>query len=281
MKDILRCKDFTVSGEEFDLIYDETLEMLVTSPQPSVEKLAGYYESDDYISHTDSSKSIFDRVYQVVKKYALRSKIILVGKNSVGTEVSKSLLDIGCGTGDFLAIAKLNNWNVSGVEPNEKARSIAESKLDISVFFDISEIGSQKYDCITLWHVLEHIPDLQRFIANLKHLLEPNGLIIVAVPNFKSFDANYYKNNWAAYDVPRHLWHFSQTSIAKLFHMEHMKVKSVVPMKFDAFYVSILSEKYKSNPFGMIKGFFVGLVSNIKAMFSKEYSSLIYVLKEE
>lgn len=278
MEDVLRCKDFTVSGEEFDLVYDHEFDMFVTSPHPSLEKLGDYYESDDYISHTDANKSFFDQIYQFVKKYALRSKINLVNDFVENSDDSRTILDIGCGTGDFLLTAKLSNWSISGIEPNDKARSFAESKLNISVHSDISDLENKKYDCITMWHALEHIPDLQVFISKLKHLLKPGGTLIVAVPNFKSFDANYYKNYWAAYDVPRHLWHFSKRSISKLFHMEHIELKKIVPMRFDAFYVSMLSEKYRSGSFAFVKGFFVGLLSNLKAIRSKEYSSLIYVL---
>ncbi|MDC9724284.1 MAG: class I SAM-dependent methyltransferase [Urechidicola sp.] len=280
LKTILTCKDFTVSNEEFDLVLDQNLEMLITSPQPLPDKLEKYYESEEYISHTDSKKSLFDRIYQLVKTYTISKKIKLV-TSFLDIDSQKSILDIGCGTGDFLVASKKKGFNVCGIEPKEKPNSISKSKLEIDIYQDISEINSQKFDIISMWHVLEHVPNLEEYISNLKQLLNPNGTLFVAVPNHKSFDANYYGKFWAAYDVPRHLWHFSQKSIELLFKKEQMKVVKTKPMLFDSFYVSLLSEKYMSGKSNPLKAFFIGLKSNLSAMRSSEYSSLIYVLKNE
>lgn len=279
MKVHLNCKDHTVSNENFELLYDDTLDMLITSPQPSIEGLSEYYESENYISHTDSNKSFLDKIYQIVKKHTIKRKLVLIDKNSSFSSKKRSILDVGCGTGDFLSACKEKNWNITGVEPNSQARSRAELKLDSAVFTDISALKGEKFDCITMWHVLEHVPDIEGYIVKIKQLLQPGGTLIIAVPNFKSFDASYYKEYWAGYDVPRHLWHFSKTSIRKLFHMEHMEVKRIIPMKFDAFYVSMLSEKYKYGSTNLLKAFGIGFLSNLKAILSKEYSSLIYVIK--
>jgi 2-polyprenyl-3-methyl-5-hydroxy-6-metoxy-1,4-benzoquinol methylase len=276
----LTCKDYTVSDQKFDLLYNIELEMLETSPQPKGDQLASYYESSDYISHTDSKKSLLDKIYQLVKKYALQNKLKLI--NSFKTS-EKKLLDIGCGTGDFLFTCKKNGWNVVGVEPNKNAKSLAEIKLLNSkvsnIVADITELSSEKFDVITLWHVLEHVPNLEEYICKLKLLLKPNGVLVIAVPNFKSFDAQHYKQFWAAFDVPRHLWHFSKKSIKKLFANKQMNVEKMLPMKFDSFYVSLLSEKYKTGKSNFIKAFYIGLLSNLKATASKEYSSLIYIIK--
>jgi 2-polyprenyl-3-methyl-5-hydroxy-6-metoxy-1,4-benzoquinol methylase len=276
----LTCKDYTVSDQKFDLLYNIELEMLETSPQPKGDQLASYYESSDYISHTDSKKSLLDKIYQLVKKYALQNKLKLI--NSFKTS-EKKLLDIGCGTGDFLFTCKKNGWNVVGVEPNKNAKSLAEIKLLNSkvsnIVADITELSSEKFDVITLWHVLEHVPNLEEYIGKLKLLLKPNGVLVIAVPNFKSFDAQHYKQFWAAFDVPRHLWHFSKKSIKKLFANKQMNVEKMLPMKFDSFYVSLLSEKYKTGKSNFIKAFYIGLLSNLKATASKEYSSLIYIIK--
>ena len=195
----------------------------------------------------------------------------------------KVLLDIGCGTGDFLETAQQNKWQVSGIEPNEKARQIANKKTNQSVYEtkDLSKFAHNSFDVITLWHVLEHLPNLEDHIETFKKLLKPNGTLVIAVPNYNSFDAKYYKQFWAAYDVPRHLWHFNQTSISKLVATQSFLVEKVKPMWFDAFYVSMLSEKYKSGKINPIKGFFIGLRSNMKALRSKEASSLIYIIKND
>lgn len=276
----LSCKDYTVSNEKFDLMYNAEYRMLETFPQPKGKDLASYYESSDYISHTDAKKSVIDKVYQIVKKYALNSKLRLI--NSFKTS-EKKLLDIGCGTGDFLVTCKNKGWNVVGVEPNKNAKQLAESKINdesvSTIFYDINELEFKKFDVITLWHVLEHVPNLEDYISKLKSLLKPNGVLVIAVPNFKSYDAQYYKEHWAAFDVPRHLWHFSKYAIQKLFSIENMKVKKILPMKFDSYYVSMLSEKYKTSKSNFLKAFYVGFMSNLKAVASKEYSSLIYIIK--
>ncbi len=279
-KRYLTAKDHTVSKEEFDLLYNNELGMLETSPIPKAEDLAAYYKSTDYISHTDSNKSITDKLYQLVKKVTLQKKLTLI--NSFKTE-NKNLLDVGCGTGDFLVTCKNNDWNVTGIEPNSKAQKIARDKLQVieesTIFINLSEAATSNFDVITLWHVLEHVPNLNSYIKNLKSLLKPNGVLIVAVPNFKSYDAIYYKQFWAAFDVPRHLWHFSKKAIQLLFSKQKMKIIKTLPMKFDSFYISLLSEKYKNGKVNYLKAFFIGLISNIKAIRSKEYSSLIYVIK--
>lgn len=277
---ILTCQDFTVTNQKFDLVYNNELDMLETFPQPKVEDLALYYESSTYISHTDAKESLTDKLYQAVKKFTLNKKLKLI--NSFETE-QKNLLDIGCGTGDFLLNCKNNGWNVVGVEPNINARYLAETKISENntsrIYSELDFINSEKFDVITLWHVLEHIPNLNEYISKLKLLLKPNGVLVVAVPNYKCYDAKYYKEYWAAYDVPRHLWHFSKKSMHLLFSKEKMVVAKIYPMIFDSFYVSLLSEKNKRGTTNLIVAFCIGLVSNLKAFATKEYSSLIYVIK--
>jgi len=274
-KHFLTVKDYSVSQEIFDLYHDEELDMLITAPQPSLENLGKYYESVDYISHTDSKRSLFEKAYQFVKSIALKKKLNLI--NSL--QINKgSILDIGAGTGDFLLIAKQNGWETVGVEPSEKAKSIAKKK-GVSFVEATSELDDRAFDVISMWHVLEHVPNLENQITELKRLLKPNGTLIIAVPNFKSFDAKYYGKFWAAYDVPIHFWHFSKTAIGKIFEKEDLLLEKVLPMKFDSFYVSLLSEKYKTGKMNFIKAFFIGLQSNWKAKENLEYSSHIYVLK--
>jgi 2-polyprenyl-3-methyl-5-hydroxy-6-metoxy-1,4-benzoquinol methylase len=274
-KHFLTVKDHSVSKETFDLYHDETMDMLITYPQPSVESLGKYYESEDYISHTDGKRSLFEKAYHFVKSIALKNKLDLI--NSQQPKKGR-ILDIGAGTGDFLAVAKDNGWETVGVEPSEKARAIALKKA-VSFVEETSGLENHSFDVITMWHVLEHVPNLDNQIKELKRLLKPSGTLIVAVPNFKSFDAKHYGTFWAAYDVPIHFWHFSKKAIKVLFEKEYMKLEKVLPMKFDSFYVSLLSEKYKHGKMNFVKAFFIGLQSNIKAKRNFEYSSHIYVLK--
>jgi len=270
-----KVKDYLVTGESFELIYDSEKEMLITYPKPVLKNLSKYYESEEYISHTDSKKGIVSYLYQTVKKRALQKKVALINSLNNG---SGTLLDIGSGTGDFLKQAKEANWKVSGVEPNEGAKKLAKTK-GVALKKSINDYKGKSFDVITLWHVLEHIPNLDETISTIEGLLKPNGILIIAVPNYKSFDAGYYKEYWAAYDVPRHLWHFSQTSMKKLFS-ENLQLVKTNPMIFDSFYVSLLSEKNKTGSQNLIKAFFIGLRSNLAARKSKEYSSLIYCFKK-
>lgn len=274
-KHFLTVTDYSVSKEVFDLYQDEELDMLITHPKPGLDVLGRYYESADYISHTDSKRSLFEKVYHFIKGIALKNKLNLI--NSLQPNKGK-ILDIGAGTGEFLSVAQQNGWNSTGVEPSEKAKQIAINK-GVSFVEALAQLEDHTFDVITMWHVLEHVPDLNHQIKELKRLLKPSGYLIVAVPNFNSFDAQHYGKFWAAYDVPIHFWHFSKTAIQKLFQKEQMELVKILPMKFDSFYVSLLSEKYKSGRMNYVKAFFIGLWSNIKAKSDMEYSSHIYILK--
>jgi 2-polyprenyl-3-methyl-5-hydroxy-6-metoxy-1,4-benzoquinol methylase len=274
-KHFLTVTDYSVSKEVFDLYYDEELDMLITHPQPDLDILGKYYESADYISHTDSKRSLFEKAYHIVKSIALKNKRNLI--NSLQPNKGR-ILDIGAGTGEFLSVAKQNGWETIGVEPSDKAKQIAINK-GISFVATLSELENHSFDVISMWHVLEHVPDLDHQIKELKRLLKPTGSLIIAVPNFKSFDAQHYGKFWAAYDVPIHFWHFSKTAIQKLFLKEQMELVQILPMKFDSFYVSLLSEKYKNGKMNFFKAFFIGFWSNLKAKSNLEYSSHIYTLK--
>ncbi len=273
-KHFLNVKDYSVSQETFELLYDADLDMLITNPQPSLEKLPSYYESVNYISHTDGNKSMFEKMYQFVKTIALKNKLKLINSQSQKGRI----LDIGAGVGDFLSVAKNDGWETFGTEPNDKAKAIAIKK-GVSFVDNLSQLENNSFDVITMWHVLEHVPDLENQISELKRLLKPSGTILIAVPNFNSFDANYYGKFWAAFDIPIHLWHFSKTAIKKLFAVQNLELVNVLPMKFDSFYVSLLSEKYKTGKMNYIKAFYIGLKSNWYGNKNSEYSSHIYVIK--
>ena len=276
----LHIKDYSVSGELFRLKQNETFGYLETVPAPEPDKLSDYYESEDYISHTDSKRNLFEKVYHAVRAYSVKQKIKLISKYASN---GKQLLDVGCGTGDFLQAAQKNQWTVYGIEPNEKARAIANHKTGNTVFDTehLSQFEKGQFDIISLWHVLEHLPDLEKQLQHFKSLLKPGGVLVIAVPNHKSFDAGYYHKFWAAYDMPRHLWHFNKSAVKRLADHFNLKLIKMKPMWFDAFYVSMLSEKYKTGKMNPVKGFWIGLRSNLKALFTKEASSLIYILKKE
>ena len=272
----ISCKDHTVSGEDFDLLLEKEREMLITSPKPTPQNLPGYYKSPEYISHTDSQKTLADKIYQQVKKYMLLKKLKWIEQKY---PAKGKLLDIGAGTGDFLLEAKKREWEVRGIEPDEEARKRAwEKGIKLS---EISEdLKSEKFDVITMWHVLEHVYDLNNQIIELEHLLKENGILIIAVPNYKSYDAQYYKKFWAAYDVPRHLWHFTQSSFKHIFSGTGFKQIDTRPLIFDAYYVSLLSEKYKTGKINFLKALNIGFKSNLKARSTSEYSSLAYFFRK-
>ena len=276
-KSFITVKDFSVSGESFTLLLNEEYQILKTHPQPTLDKLGSYYEFEDYISHTDGKRTLFEKMYHFIKRKAIRDKVKLINSYQ---PVKGRILDIGAGTGDFLLECKNQNWDILGIEPNDKAKGIALGK-GIKFGDTIEKLESNSFDVITMWHVLEHVPDVEHQVSELKRLLKPSGTIIIAVPNFKSYDAKYYKEFWAAYDVPRHLWHFSKTAIEKLFDKQNMNLEDIKPMWFDSFYVSLLSEKYKTGKMNFISGFFIGLISNVSGFFKKEFSSHIYVLKNK
>lgn len=275
IKPFQKITDHSVTKELFDLVHQPDIDLVITHPQPAITDLPQYYDSPDYISHTDGNRSLFEKLYQIIKNIALKNKLKLSNKYAIKGQV----LDIGAGTGDFLIVLKNNGWSITGVEPNNKAKDIAVLK-GVNFASATDTLPNNSFDLITMWHVLEHVVDVEKQIAELKRLLKPNGTILVAVPNFNSYDANYYGGYWAAFDVPRHLWHFSKTAINALFKVQNFEVVKTVPMKFDSFYVSLLSEKYKTGKMNYFKAFLIGLKSNRYGNKHLEYSSHIYVIKK-
>jgi SAM-dependent methyltransferase len=271
-------KDHSISGEIFNISMCKNCGFRFTNPIPSEATIGKYYQSEDYISHSDTNKGIINKLYHLVRKQSLRSKIKLIDKTC---PAKGTILDIGCGTGYFLQACKEDGWKIQGMEPDSTARMLAERNIGQSVFnnlFSIKEEGL--YDLITLWHVLEHVHKLNETIQHINKLLKPNGRLIIAVPNLLSFDSSTYGEYWAAYDVPRHLYHFAPTDMDKLL-TKHKFVKiDTNPMMFDSFYVSMLSDKYKYGKTNYIRAFLNGFKSNRKASGNKNYSSLIYVFKK-
>jgi 2-polyprenyl-3-methyl-5-hydroxy-6-metoxy-1,4-benzoquinol methylase len=275
MKKYIETRDHSVSKENFDLLYDEGLDLLRTSPRPA--DLSSYYEDEAYISHTDASTTLIEKIYQLVRSFNLKKKERWIEEY---LKEGGRILDLGAGTGALVNYLRSRGWDVDGVEPNKRAR-IEAKKKGITLFENIEEVQTEKYDLITLWHVLEHFVDLEAEIDGLLKLIHKDGTLIIAVPNYKSYDAAHYGTFWAGYDVPRHLWHFSQTAIKKIFGRKGWEVIATKPMTFDSFYISLLSEKYQYGKSRFWSAFWHGLRSNWNGKRTGEYSSLAYVLKIE
>lgn len=275
------CKDYTVSHETFQVLQCPTCKLGITSPRPENKNLGKYYESDEYISHSGKSSGGIGFIYKIARTFSLRWKSKIVSqKKSV-----RSALDFGCGTGEFLNTLKLQGWKVEGVEPSEIGRTKASELTGQPVHSELNQISSLQFDIITAWHVIEHIPNLEETISQLAKQLKKDGTIFIAVPNYESADAQHYQEHWAGFDVPRHLWHFSKNSMQKLFTSHGLTLTQVIPMKLDAYYVSMLSEKYRSGKSAPLKNLFGGFIngfrSNISARKEVNHSSLIYVAKHK
>ena len=276
----LNCIDYTVSRETFNIVKCTSCEFKFTNPIPELTKLGNYYKSDEYISHSNTNKGFVNSCYQIVRKYTLIKKLKLISK----FYKTGSILDIGCGTGEFLNTCKLAKWNVLGIEPDQDARRMAQNNFSIDVRpeEELRNLKDESFDVITMWHVLEHVPNLKERVKELKRLIKPKGIIIIAVPNCSSLDAKIYKEYWAAYDVPRHLYHFTPKDIELLMRGFDMKVDSILPMVFDSFYVSLLSEKYKKGKVNIIRSMWNGFRSNLNAIKTgKEFSSQIYLITKK
>jgi 2-polyprenyl-3-methyl-5-hydroxy-6-metoxy-1,4-benzoquinol methylase len=277
-KTILSLKDYFLTNDVFNISECQYCNFKITNPRPSEKELSKYYESDEYLSHSNNSRGVINRVYKLVRFYTLYSKA-----KFIKLFVSKGkLLDIGCGTGEFLNYMKKKKFEVTGIEPNNKARLKAIEKYTLEVFdeTELDQLQKASFDIITLWHVLEHVYDLNQRIIQIKNLLKSNGILIIAVPNCDSFDAKHYKNYWAAYDVPRHLYHFNTSTLIQLLDTNGFSYVKTKPMLFDSFYVSILSEKNKTGKSNFLKGFYYGLISDISALFSaKNFSSHVYLFR--
>jgi SAM-dependent methyltransferase len=272
------CKDYTVSKEDFTLLKCTACDFVFTSPRPEDQDLGKYYISEDYISHAREAKSLTDKIYSIARNVALTWKTNLIQKLFTH---KPSVLDYGAGTGTFAKACSDKGWTTKGVEPSDIARDAADKS--ITLYPELKDVRETNFDVISLWHVLEHIPDIDTALNNIIDKLKPGGYLLIAVPNKHSYDAKKYGDYWAGYDVPRHLWHFSKQNIQDLFIKKDLKVEKIVPMKLDAFYVSLLSANYKhpdQKLLNLIRGFTNGLISNLNAMFDGEYSSLLYIIKK-
>lgn len=279
LEHFINCKDYTTTGEDFNIVKCNQCDFLITSPRPSQSEIGRYYKSDKYISHTGGSRNLVDRIYLLARSYSLNKK-----RKLIETYATKgTLLDYGAGTGEFLNHCSAHGWKTEGVEPADEARAKAIKLSQLTVHQSITDISESEYNAITLWHVLEHVHNLNVTLKDLAAKLTPNGTLFIAVPNPKSYDAKKYKSHWAAYDVPRHLWHFNKENISSLLTQNGLTLVTIQPMKLDAFYVSLLSEEYKNPEHSkfsrLVRAFTTGLLSNWKGKKETNYSSLIYIAK--
>ncbi len=275
--EVLVAIDHTVSREQFPVWQCRECSLRFTQSVPDEQNIGKYYQSGDYISHSDTKKGVVNSLYHRVRNITLQQKKNLIVSRTGCT--GGTLLDVGCGTGSFLSVMKDGGWTVKGLEPDDKARALALQKgLDVSDNSTLFSLPRASFDAITLWHVLEHVHELHSYLEQLRKLLKPGGFLFIAVPNYTSGDAMHYGAEWAAYDVPRHLYHFSPASMKKLLALHQLETAAILPMWFDSFYVSMLSEKYKRGH--LISALLHGTVSNLSAVGNHQRcSSLIYVVK--
>ncbi|NLR62181.1 class I SAM-dependent methyltransferase [Chitinophaga polysaccharea] len=276
----LTAKDYTVSNESFNIFHCGGCGGRFTQNVPDSAHIGRYYQSQEYISHSETKKGLINRLYHSVRKITLRSKQNWV-RSAAGIKTG-SLLDIGSGTGAFLHYMQQGGWTVTGLEPDENARRNAKDIYNITALpiESLYTLPAGQYDAITMWHVLEHVHELHRYLDHIRTLLKPGGSLLIAVPNYTSVDADYYKAYWAAYDVPRHLYHFSPASMESLLAQHQIRLVKKHPMVFDGFYVSLLSEKYKTGKSRLFQGFFHGFRSYRKGLKTVDRcSSIVYECK--
>ncbi len=277
-QEFIEAEDHNVSNDWFKIVECVACSFRFTNPIPTEETIGDYYKSENYVSHSGTKKGFVNRVYHIVRSRAIKQKENLAAKYSK----EKTILDIGCGTGDFLGYCKSQNWKTLGLEPDQSARKIAleSNAIEAKVLNHLYEIEENTFDVISMWHVLEHVYNLNDDIEQYRKILKKDGTLIVAVPNCSSKDADHYKSTWAAYDLPIHLYHFRPDNMKQLFSKHGMEVVEILPMKFDSYYISMISEKYKGG--NIFSGFLNGFKSNMAANSkNNKYSSQIYVIKHK
>ena len=272
------CKDHFLTAEEFKIHLCANCHVRFTNPQPQKTAIGNYYKSEDYISHSDTRTGLVNKLYYWVRSISIRKKYKLVA----GLKRMGSLLDIGCGTGHLLAEFQRKGWETKGIEPNEKARDYAVTnfKLNVEEESSLNNFGEKSFDVVSMWHVLEHVHDPKQRMELVGNILKDDGLAVIALPNPGSYDAKHYGMWWAAWDVPRHLYHFSRKAFQNLAETTGFKIVAEHPMKFDSYYVAILSEGYRNGKKRLLPAVLRGWLSNVKAIFSGEYSSVIYILRK-
>ena len=274
----LKTKDYFLTGEEFDLVQCAACSFVYTNPVPEEKHIFSYYDSPEYSSHELKKYSLFNSIYAKARRINIRNKYRIIS----GYKKTGSILDVGCGTGELLKYFRDKEWKTTGIEPVKKAREFAINQNKLQVFAEekLNDFENAAFDVITMWHVLEHVYKLNERIEELKRILKPDGVLIIAVPMIDAYDAVHYGPYWGALDVPRHLYHFSQKTLAHLLEKHALTIDKSYPMKMDAYYVSLLSERYKHAGAAYLKAFSIGFTSNRKANASGTYSSMLFAVRK-
>lgn len=281
---VLASRDYTVSQNDFEIFECGNCTLRFTQNVPNEESIGNYYKHESYISHTNEAKGLINNLYHLVRNFTLKTKRKLISQLVINS--SKRILDIGAGTGYFLNEMKNNGWEVLGLEPSVYARKVAYDthQIELKDSSELSSLAKNYFNVITMWHVFEHVHRSKEYFKMMHDCLVKKGSLIIAVPNYTSKDAEVYKNKWAAYDVPRHVFHFSPQSLIQLASQNGFSIKKIKPMWFDSFYVCMLSEKNRNGKLsllGFLKAIIIGFYSNLIALFnSKKCSSLIYIFEK-
>ena len=274
----LKTKDYFLTKEDFNLVQCTTCSFIYTNPVPEINSLFEYYDSPEYSSHKLKKANLFNFIYREARKQNLRNKYKIVTNYTA----KGSILDVGCGTGEYLKYFREKGWKATGIEPVDSARKFAYENYKLNVYPEnkLNHFAKEKFDVITLWHVLEHVYNINERLEQLKKILNPDGYLVIAVPNIESYDSIYYGKYWSALDVPRHLYHFSNETLKRLINKHSFEVVSIYPMKYDSYYVSLLSERYIKKGLPYVRALINGYKSNRKASVSGNYSSMIFVVKQ-
>lgn len=280
ISNFIKAEDHLLTHESFHIFQCHSCNFRFTQDVPPPGEIGKYYQSNDYISHSDTRKGLMNKLYHFGRNWMLMKKYTMVKKAAKG----RKLLDIGCGTGYFPAFMKQKGYSVAGVETDQKARAFAEKEFGIQVYSPADFLGHKiegQFDVITLWHVLEHLDDFDLYLDRIQEYLSPGGSLLIALPNCNSLDARFYKEFWAGYDVPRHLWHFTPSTLKKLAENHGFKITKMKRLMLDPFYNSMLSEKYRGSRYFMLFGFVIGKLAYIESLFNVgKSSSVVYTLKQ-
>lgn len=276
----IQCHDYLIGQERFDIDECGSCGLLMTQPIIPQEEIGKYYQSTQYVSHSNTQKGLFFKAYHLARTMMLRQKGKLILKYHPKTG---SLLDIGAGTGYFVQYMQSIGWKTLGVEISEDARNFAKQEHGLNLLnpHDFYRDNTASFDAVTLWHVMEHLPDFNALFSYIYSHLNENGTLVIAVPNCNSYDAEHYGAFWAAYDVPRHLWHFKPQVMTQIAQNHKFTLVEKKSMPLDTFYVSMLSEQYQKRPLSLVLGGLKSAWFIFKSLFHKDRSSsLIYVFKK-